>query len=444
MWSEITGTAFYKVTWDSGGGKTVGRVDGKKVTGGDVWVDICPPYEIFPSSLTCETVDECPSIIHAKAVPVAEVKRIWGVDAEGEALDVYNYQSVFAAGGLGLASTGVAAGPERCGGHALVIERYSLPTDKLPDGELVIVCGGAVLYRGTLPYLNGADGERGYPFVRQQCIAMPGMFFGASVLERCIPIQRAYNAVKNRKHEFLNRIAMGVLAVEDGSVDVQNLEEEGLSPGKILLYRQGSHPPVMLQLGRVPPEFSAEEDRLFGEFVSVSGVSDITRNAINPSGVTSGIALRVLVEQDETRLSMTAENIKAAIRRIGRHIIRLYRQFACNKRMDRAAGEDGQRELIAWSKSDLSSDDIIFETESELSNTPAARQSMVFDLLRAGLLNDEGGALTNAVRRKVLELLGFNNFAGLFGDSGEEVNEELGMRDEELMTMLSETAHNAQ
>ena len=44
------------------------------------------------------------------------------------------------------------------------------------------------------------------------------------MVERAIPVQRAYNAVKNRKHEFLNRIAMGVLTVEDGSVDTDNLE----------------------------------------------------------------------------------------------------------------------------------------------------------------------------------------------------------------------------
>ncbi|MCL2369963.1 MAG: hypothetical protein FWC80_01865 [Firmicutes bacterium] len=418
MWSEITGTVFYKVTWDHGAGKVLGQVGGKKVTGGDVWIDVCPPYEIFPSSLTAETVEECPSIIHAKAVPVAEIKRLWNIDIEGENLDLYNYQSSYNAGGLGLSSSGIATGPERRRDHAIVIERYTLPDDKSPNGELVIVSGSKLLYSGELPYLNGRDGERGYPFIRQQCLAMTGMFFGTSILERVIPIQRAYNAVKNRKHEYLNRIAMGVLAVEDGSVDVNNLEDEGLSPGKILLYRQGSQPPSMLSLGRVPPEFNAEEDRLFGEFVSISGVSEVMRNSITPTGVVSGVALRLLIEQDETRLSMVADNIRGAIRRMGQHIIRLFRQFACEKRLDKTAGENGQIELLAWSKSDLTSDEIIFETDAELSNTPAARQSMIFDLLSTGLLNDETGKLTNSMRRKILDNLGFNAFSEEFKDCG--------------------------
>ncbi|MCX4286529.1 MAG: hypothetical protein OSJ68_04460, partial [Clostridia bacterium] len=90
-----------------------------------------------------------------------------------------------------------------------------------------------------------------------------------SVIERVIPVQRAYNAVKNRKHEFLNRLAMGVLTVENGSVDTDNLEEEGLSPGKILVYRQGAEKPSLMDSGDVPADFAYEEDRLLSEFETV-------------------------------------------------------------------------------------------------------------------------------------------------------------------------------
>ena len=58
-------------------------------------------------------------------------------------------------------------------------------------------------------------------------LPLPGAFFGTCVVDRMIPLQRAYNAVRNRKHEFLNRLTMGVVAVEDGSVDAEALAEEG-------------------------------------------------------------------------------------------------------------------------------------------------------------------------------------------------------------------------
>ena len=96
-----------------------------------------------------------------------------------------------------------------------------------------------------------------------------------------IPIQRAFNALKNREHEFLNRLTMGVLAVEDGSVDTEELLEEGLPPGKVLVYRQGATPPKMLGADSVPYDFGAEEERLLDEFVLVSGVSEISSSTQN-------------------------------------------------------------------------------------------------------------------------------------------------------------------
>jgi flagellar export protein FliJ len=52
---------------------------------------------------------------------------------------------------------------------------------------------------------------------------------------------------------------MGILSVEDGSLDIENLEEEGLSPGKILIHRQGSSAPKLLSTGNVPLDFQKEE-----------------------------------------------------------------------------------------------------------------------------------------------------------------------------------------
>ena len=57
-----------------------------------------------------------------------------------------------------------------------------------------------------------------------------------------VPIQRAYNAIKNAGIEKIKMTPITV--VEDGSIDVDSLEEEGLVPGKILVYRQGANTPT--------------------------------------------------------------------------------------------------------------------------------------------------------------------------------------------------------
>jgi len=57
-WSEICGTAFYKITWNDEGGAVLGlTTDGEKVYEGDVNVDICSPFEIYPDSNSSESVE---------------------------------------------------------------------------------------------------------------------------------------------------------------------------------------------------------------------------------------------------------------------------------------------------------------------------------------------------------------------------------------------------
>ena len=82
-----------------------------------------------------------------------------------------------------------------------------------------------------------------------------------------VPIQRAYNAVCNRKTEYINRLSAGIMTVEDGSVDIDNLEEEGLVPGKVIVYRQGSRTPEIIcpNVGEFD-FFENERQRLIDEF----------------------------------------------------------------------------------------------------------------------------------------------------------------------------------
>lgn len=64
------------------------------------------------------------------------------------------------------------------------------------------------------------------------------------LVSHLLPLQRAYNAIKNRELEYINRISMGVLCVEDGSVDVDELKNDGINGGKVIVYRQGANAPT--------------------------------------------------------------------------------------------------------------------------------------------------------------------------------------------------------
>ena len=230
-----------------------------------------------------------------------------------------------------------------------------------------------------------------------------------------IPVQRAFNAVKNRKHEFLNRLTMGVLAVEDGSVDTDELLEEGLAPGKVLVYRRGSQPPQMLGADSMPGEFEAEEERLLDEFILVSGVSELSSTTQNRTHVTSATGLQLLIDLDDTRLAVTTDSIRRAIKQIGRFILRLMRQFAGHHRLLRMAGDGRRAELISFSASDLSSDDVVFETDVDETSSPSKRRSLLYELVSMGLLAGEDGKIPAETRTNLLEALGFGGLDGAHG-----------------------------
>lgn len=408
VWSEVTGSAFYKVTWDTQKGMAL-TADGT-LREGDVKITVCPPFEIFPENIAVAELDAQPSLMHVKVMGVGDIFRIWGKRVEGRTLNVFSFENADVLGGLGYHATVPKMVTEAREDAALVIEKYEMPSESHPEGRLIIVAGETLVHDGPLPYINGEDGTRGYPFAKQVCLESLGNFFGGSVVERIIPVQRAYNAVKNRKHEFMNRIAMGVLAVEDGSVDTDALEEEGLPPGKILVYRQGSAPPVMLNAGQVPAEFGREEEKLLNEFVMISGVSEVTTYSQVPSNVASGTAISLLLEQDDTRISLTADSLREAVKRIGRHIIRLYKQFADAPRMKRVVGEGGEVEVMQFRSGDLGSEDVTFDTENEIEDSLSTRRAMVYDLLGLGLFADENGIIPARTKTKLLEILGFGNW----------------------------------
>ena len=431
MWSEICGTAFYKTVWNAAGGKAVGVTeDGKNVREGRAEVAAVSPFEIYPYSLAVEALADQPSIIHAKALPVQDIYTMYGVKLEGRDIEEFTlamnagsggrYAGLAGAAGYGADGSGAYAGAVGVGagksavkrGYELVIERYERPTADMPEGRLTVVAGGRLLYDGELPYKNGEDGGREYPFVKQVALPLAGSFFGASVVDRLIPLQRAFNALKNRKHEFLNRIAMGTVAVEDGSVDVDELAEDGLMPGKIIVYRQGGTPPALMNAGSVPDEFWKEEEALISEFAKIAGTGDLSENADSFSGVTSATGLQLIIDQDDLRLNVTYGGIKRAVKTIGRHILRLYRQFAADLRLMKYAGENNALNLFYFKGSDISSDDVVLEADSDVNMTPAQRRTVIYEILDKGLFSDADGKRSVSAKNTLLELLGDSSLSG--------------------------------
>lgn len=411
-WSEICGTCFYKVVWNTESGKMVAQdSNGKDIYEGDVEIEVVSPFEIFPDNLSCERMEDINSIIQAKAMDVEEVKRVWGKAVEAESINAFTLDSnIGNIGGLGYNAHINTVANVELENHCVVLERYIKPTKELKNGRLTIVAGNKLLFDGELPYVNGEQGQRILPFIKQVSNYMPGSFFGISVVDRLIPLQRAFNAVRNRKHEYFNRAVMNVLAVEDGSVDTDSLEIEGLSPGKVLVYRQGSRIPEIVQNPSLNINFEEEEERLLAEFKVVSGVSDMMTDSYAQYTNMSGVALELLAEQDATRLATAIDSTRLAVKTAAKQVLRLYKQFAVLPRLLKIAGDSGQIQLYYWDQNEINSDDVVFDTSTDIGDSLGQRRTMLLDLIKQGLMFDENGKFSQSTKKRCLDLLGFGKW----------------------------------
>lgn len=416
-WCEVCGTVLMKTVWNPDAGRVIGSVNGKVVREGDLEVTVIPAYEFYPDSVTRPDIGACQSVIHAKAYTVDEIFRKWGARLPGRTVDVFSMDNTgLVAGGQGYNPGYQTIQRGSLDEAEIVLEWMERPSPMHPEGRMAIVAGDRLLHLSALPWRVGEYGERGLPYARMICEPNAGYFFGCSVTERCIPIQRAYNAVQNRIHEYLARATIGVLAVESGSIVNDEVLEDGVPPGSVLEVMAGKQMPQWMDSPQIPQALLSERESLDNQFILISGTSEISRNSNVPSSSMSGVALEMLKEQDDTRLSQTAENVRDMVRATGVIWLRLLRQFVTTQRATRLGGEDNDVRVMMWKGSDLTSDDVVIDTDNELSNTPAQRKNTALELFKAGLFTDPAtGQLTRSGRMQLMDAFNLGNYEEVTG-----------------------------
>lgn len=416
QWAEICGSVFYKAVWNPRGGNLLGYIGGESVYEGDLRTAVVPAYEIFPDCCFREGVENQESIIHARVYGVKEIETLWGVQLPGRTMDIFGSDAMQLTGG-GYHPQFMTGRGERMEDAELVIEYYERPGAQFPGGRHVIVAGGYVVHAGELPFINGENGKRGYPLIQQFCLTAAGNFFGCSVIERLIPLQRDYNAVNNRINEYAARMTAGNLVTEQGALVNEELLDTGIAPGTVIEYRAGATPPGWMSVKEIPGTLLTRLADMRKQFIDISGVSEMARASTTTGSISSGVALEILKEQDDTRLSLTAEHIRSAIRLLGQHWLRLLKQFAVGARLTRAAGEDmAETATLMWKRDQLTSDDVTVDTDDDLSNTPAQRRQLTLELMRAGLfLDPDTQRMTRESRAKLMEIFRLGSWEELTG-----------------------------
>jgi hypothetical protein len=392
LWNELCGSCFWLTWWDSAKGEVYSRQDvtfedargqsatrERNVCEGDVDYGLLTPYEVYPESIFKQTVADQRSIIVEQVRTVDEIESLYGVRVEGTEIDSFTLTPIPAAGGLGYEATVLSMNKAKVENCQKVVTYFERASKAFPRGRMAILVGDSdLVYYGVMPY-----GE--IPLVRTVCKERAGQFFGKSVIEELIPLQRVYNNACNDIAEWVKRLKSPQHFVLQGSVDIDEYEEHANEPGAVLTYRDPAAPPHTVQTTQFSGEVFTQKHDLERQMEYVAAVSQLMVYGQTPSGVTSGKAIENLRDIDNTRLALTGDYIRAAVLEMAKIWLSLYKRYANTYRVIRYTGKNGIGSAIVWSKEDITSYDVEFSTENELMSSGDAQWQRALQLLTAGV-----------------------------------------------------------
>lgn len=422
-WAELTGTAYTISYWDVSRGGVVGKrvtqeigEDGnvsereEDVRIGEIDFGLLSSYEVFPYSLTVQEVEDQPSIIIEQIRDVDEVFTLYGLKVDGDSLD--NYVLTPIEGGVtgrGMPSSTFGMVREKRDNAVAVITYLENPSREYPQGRLITVIRDKIVYYGTLP--GGI-----MPLVAVKSKTVAGNFFGKSVIQDLIPLQRTFNSIENKIVDFIDTVANNPWLVPAGCIEnLDDIEENGIDSGSVIIYDERRGKPEIVQYPNPPSVIYQERDKLASDMEYIAGVSQLMVVGSAPSGVTSGTAIDNLREIDSTRMSLTADNIRDAVVAMAKIWLRINKTYARGYRVLKISGGDEAGYVYTWEASDINSYDVEYVAENELRHSAEQQRADFLQAFQIGLFNDERGRMPDDLKRRAWEMFKVGDIAELDG-----------------------------
>ena len=419
-WSELTGSAFLLSYWDPSAGKTIGETeDGMPVHEGDLECGILTPYEVFPESLYKENISDQRNIITDQVMSVDEIYDRYGLRVEGTECDTYTVSPIPGAGGYGVntyMSTVVTTATTKVANSEHVITYYEQPGKKFRNGRIAVIVGDKLIHYGEMPYDC-------IPITMVKCKEIAGQFFGKTYVQDLIPWQRAYNGCVNSLHDYIKASCNEPLLIPQGSVrDVDDIIMHGISPNQIIEYRTEMGKPDFLSHSGIPSNITNEIHDIVQNMEYTAGISTLMAYGNAPAGVKSGKALENLREIDNTRISLSAENMRNMAKATAVIWLHIYKTFSKGYRICNIVGDNKLGNILVWCSDEINSYDIVYDTVNELALSEEQQKENFLQAYQMGLFADERGIVPNEIKQKAIEALRVGTFTPTLSLGDEQRN----------------------
>lgn len=410
LWALITGTGFFNVGWDPTLGDYITDDDGRPMYTGDMDVSAESPFAIRGPRYVRD-LNRPSELIHSGLFPLEQVrmqfpdtgKLLRPDQADGP---LSTYEQRLAALTTPVGSAGYV--PDVLNDPS--IYKMSLwqdpqvlspwERDEYPTGRLTVVAGGKLLYVGPNPF---ADAK--HPFVRIRGGVFPGRFWGTSVVDNLIPLQRAYNKGRSQMAEARNLLSAPQILAPKGHGCLRQTNE----PGSWLEYVQGMKPEYM-----DPPAgnqwLSDDLNHLLEEFQDVAQVREVSKGGL-PAANLTGVGISLLQEADNTPWGPVAAEMALGLGDVGQKMLNRAHQGYIEPRVLSSLDELDQDDVMEfYSTGELAPVKVRCDVTSVMPESRAARQARVEGLIKSLVLDPVRD------RTQILRLMEFGNIESLWLD----------------------------
>lgn len=373
---SVLGLGYLKVYWDSE------KYDDWSEVEGDICIDHISPFNIFVPDLSIVDHHKQPYVLHVYTKTIEWLKMTYG-----DLIPKDKQPTVVAATEIADISSALDIRENNSKPDAsLVIEAWIKPgtTNLLPKGGYVVVVDDIIVEAA----LDGfPSGYKDYPIIKFEHIPS-GQYYPACVIDDVIPLQREINRTRSQRIQAKNLMAKPQVYYREGSLTVSKITT---APGQYIGVRPGFEYPAAAPMPQLPPYVTEELQALDGDLESISGQHEVSRGT-TPPGVEAATAIAYLQERDDSYLAPTFASIEEGLSKVARCALMLAAEYWTGERTVKVTGDNNGFSAEMFRGSDIArGTDIKIESGSALPTSKAAKQALIMDMMRLGLVPPEDG-----------------------------------------------------
>ena len=394
---SVLGVGYLKTYWDE-------NAEYSDDTKGDVCIDHVSPFNVFVPDLSIVDHEKQPYMLHVYTKPLEWVKSTYKglIPKDKQPTVVASTEIADVSSALDLRENN--SKPDAC----LIIEAWIKPgtSAMFPKGGYVVIVDDIIVDACLTGFPSG---YKSYPITKFDHIPS-GQYYPACVIDDTIPLQREINRTRSQRIQAKNMMAKPQVYYREGSLTVSKINT---APGQYIGVRPGFDFPQSAPMPQLPPYVAEELQSLNMDLEDISGQHQVSKGS-TPPGVEAATAIAYLQERDDSYLAPTFASIEEGLSLVAKLALSLVAEYWTTERTVKIVGSDSSFSAELFKGSDIArGTDIRIESGSALPTSKAAKQALVMDMMKMGMIPPEDG----------LKLLDITNIKGYSDNRGTRPDE---------------------